>query len=1308
MERKAISRMMLTMLSICMLTLTFKIQLASARTITVPDEYASIQEAVNAAGDSDTVLIRTGVYYEHVIVDKPINLVGEEKQTTVIDGGGSLSALTITASHVKVNDITVRNSEPTKYGYACIDIRSNDNTISDCRITSGRTLVYISGSTNRVVNCEIYGSTFEYWFAFYLEVGSDYNYISNCIIFGNQGYSIEILGSHNVLTDCSVYNSRSGITLGVGNYPGVAHDNVISNCIIHDSVVGIFVTWSSNRNKIINCTSYHNDMYGVWMLGDCNYNIMSGCIIYENNVGIAIGMNPYSTCNNNHFFHNNIKDNVQQVFIQDSSNNVWDDGYPSGGNYWSDYTGADANGDGIGDTSYVIDTNNIDHYPLMNPWAPLPQPDFEISVSPESRSVQVGDSVTYQVSLIPEDGFSSEVSLDLSGLPAGSSFSFDPPKITPGISSTLTIVTDFVLTPLMESTVTVTGTSGSISRSVTFSLETILSLEISVESFYTKSDVSRPFFKFDFDGQEWCRAPKKGSELDTSKAWKEYPGPLYVPYAVSPHFPLLIEVKAFSTDWLGGENEIGTASFTLWIREMLPTTFEFDLTDVYMKIHVRQIAHIKIPDPYYPNGITEEHTPELLEEWYWFAVGADRVWQEYENSDFNEVVVAVLDSGVDYNHPALENAIWINQGETGIDSNGRDKKSNGIDDDSNGYIDDWHGYDFVLFGDSDPMDEGFLKEGTTQYHGTSVAGVIAAQAETESITGVAAAMKDRIKIMPVRVLHRDWLQDPQLDVDTDWAEGIDYAAKNGAEVIVMSIGGSLLLPKTESALQRAVKQGVTIVAAAGNDRTMKSFYPASYDSAISVSGLKKLDSSYVGFWIYSGEGEGGNYGPRITFSKGVSVEVCAPAVEVLATTKDAGTVDFGGTSAAAPIVAATAALIKGYASQKYNRDLNPNEIRHIIRTSGVDMGSRNWDAYYGYGMVSAYDALKKVDELLGRKHWQIKLDPPVNLDLHVYDALGRHVGLDYSTGQLEVEIPGATHTGDESGGFETIFLPLDITDYRLGIINMDSQDSDFALEIASFDFADMIMGETHSDVIQANGELAYTITATEGGDFQSQELSISVDKLFKPSEIKQSRKGAIMSRTNITNTGELTLSELTFEDVIPNGWTVKNVHSISATLFIGGVKYDIPYDEFAYVAIEDGKYIAKLNFTDGIDLYQFNATSGLDEYRMAVYAFEPGWIVEIKYPMYLLGDATGDGIVDVFDILFVKAHRSGPPPGPFGYDENADVNNDGAVDLFDLLTVKSQVGGPAPGEYTSSVSVTVVSVEGITIRVEDAATLTVN
>lgn len=129
--------------------------------------------------------------------------------------------------------------------------------------------------------------------------------------------------------------------------------------------------------------------------------------------------------------------------------------------------------------------------------------------------------------------------------------------------------------------------------------------------------------------------------------------------------------------------------------------------------------------------------------------------------------------------------------------------------------------------------------------------------------------------------------------------------------------------------------------------------------------------------------------------------------------------------------------------------------------------------------------------------------------------------------------------------------------------------------------------------------------------------SISVDKTFKPDRLSQKRKGAVMGWTHINNTGYLSWSEITFSDTILDGWTIKDrYHTISTTLFIDGTEYKISYDELTYAAVEGDKYIVNINFAAGVDLYQFNAASDTDEYRMTIYAFEPKWLLTIKYPMH--------------------------------------------------------------------------------------------
>jgi parallel beta-helix repeat protein len=119
---------------------------------------------------------------------------------------------------------------------------------------------------------------------------------------------------------------------------------------------------SSSNNRIVdnNITAINGD--GVWLNSSSDNTVVGNNITASNGVGVKL-----DTSSNNTFYHNNFVSEAQQV-SNTASSNFWNDGYPLGGNYWSDYTGIDENPkDGIGDTPYVIDNDNVDRYPLMKP-----------------------------------------------------------------------------------------------------------------------------------------------------------------------------------------------------------------------------------------------------------------------------------------------------------------------------------------------------------------------------------------------------------------------------------------------------------------------------------------------------------------------------------------------------------------------------------------------------------------------------------------------------------------------------------------------------------------------------------------------------------------------------------------------------------------------------------------------------------------------------------------------------------------------------------------------------------------------------
>ncbi len=337
---------------------------ADPATITVPDDYSTIQAAVTAANSGDTVYVRVGTYYEHVTIGKSLTLQGEDRDTTIVNGGGSGNTIYISADHVTLESLKITNGEngvrlPSEVYESHLTIRnviidSNANCgIRDCH-TGGYWVIEDCIISNNG------GSGFHQAHQFHHSV------IRNCEIFGNGGGGFEIgWASYWSVENCEIYsNIGNGIAIDTADY------GTIKNCDIYSNKNGInFHGWGSYYNKIVG-NKIHSNIEGIQL--SCCYhrgNIFIENQIYDNEYGVYIRKTQQYPLRDNIFYHNDFIDNTVNARVdEDRYINVWDNGYPSGGNYWDDYTGIDANSDGIGDTPYVINVKNKDNYPLMKPW----------------------------------------------------------------------------------------------------------------------------------------------------------------------------------------------------------------------------------------------------------------------------------------------------------------------------------------------------------------------------------------------------------------------------------------------------------------------------------------------------------------------------------------------------------------------------------------------------------------------------------------------------------------------------------------------------------------------------------------------------------------------------------------------------------------------------------------------------------------------------------------------------------------------------------------------------------------------------
>lgn len=280
-----------------------------------------------------------------------------------------------------------------------------------------------------------------------------------------------------------------------------------------------------------------------------------------------------------------------------------------------------------------------------------------------------------------------------------------------------------------------------------------------------------------------------------------------------------------------------------------------------------------------------------------------------------DVVIAVIDSGIEWTHPDLSGATWVNP---------RELLGNGIDDDGNGYIDDALGFDF---GDDDPV------PWPNDSHGTAIAGIAAAVGHNGiGIVGVAGGSQDGrgCRVMNLKIAGRR-------SASSVLDDAILYAIDHGARIVTLSIA---ILPSqsVHLALQAARANGAWVQCSAGNRGAVS--YPASDPNVIAIGGTDTFDRP-------------------ASFASGPQIQLAAPAVDLLTTLRNSEYGVVSGTSFAAPLVAGTVALL-----WSHRPDLTAQQLRSFLIATAEDILPPGRDLDTGAGRIDAAAALRLANQAI--------------------------------------------------------------------------------------------------------------------------------------------------------------------------------------------------------------------------------------------------------------------------------------------------------------------------------------------------------
>lgn len=422
MFRKTISSFLLILLAIGLLALAFKIQPVMADVgIFIGSDGSVSPPGAPILRDGDLYTLTGNVTVNATSPGMYIEGIDIRKDNITLEGDGFTiqgHGFGFGVYMPSVNNVTVRNLNVKGFDCGLYLSSSSNSTLSDNNATMNNLGFSLESSFNNTLSgntaagneggISLDASSSNHLFQNSIENNTSYNLgVVGGFNFSSYSNSID---TSNLVDGKPVYYlvNKEDLAINPTNHPNVGYlglvdcsnvtvenltitknwqgillanttNSVITQNILAENTLGIYLMSSSN-NTLSNCTATENSEAGLGLFSSSNNTISGNNFTANSNAGIWL-----QSSSNNTVYHNNFIDNGIQVAASNSGPNSWDNGYPSGGNYWSGYNGTDSKkgpnqnetgADGLGDTPYTIDSNNVDHYPLMTPTNTATTPEF--------------------------------------------------------------------------------------------------------------------------------------------------------------------------------------------------------------------------------------------------------------------------------------------------------------------------------------------------------------------------------------------------------------------------------------------------------------------------------------------------------------------------------------------------------------------------------------------------------------------------------------------------------------------------------------------------------------------------------------------------------------------------------------------------------------------------------------------------------------------------------------------------------------------------------------------------------------------